>query len=80
MADEAVYDEVQLDEMEWVEDDGMYYYQCPCGDMFELSKVRAARCDFLLAPHASFCPPFSPVIRRRTSWPAMASHDARVVR
>ncbi len=27
-----------LDEMEWVEEDGMYYYQCPCGDMFEISQ------------------------------------------
>ena len=38
---EAVYDEVQLDEMDHVPDDGMYYYQCPCGDVFELSEVRA---------------------------------------
>lgn len=37
--DGRVYDEVPLDEMEWDEDDEMYYYQCPCGDMFELSKV-----------------------------------------
>ena len=40
--DAPVYDEVLLEEMEFVEDDGMYYYQCPCGDMFELSKVRAS--------------------------------------
>ena len=46
----AVYDEVRLDEMEWIEDDGMYVYECPCGDMFELTKadldagVRIARC------------------------------------
>ena len=26
-----------------VEEDAMYYYQCPCGDMFELSEV-CARC------------------------------------
>lgn len=32
-----VYETVQLEEMEWCEDDAMYYYQCPCGDMFELS-------------------------------------------
>ena len=36
-----VYETVQLEEMEWCEDDAMYYYQCPCGDMFELSAVRA---------------------------------------
>ena len=41
--DERVYDEVRLDEMEYVEEDAMYYYQCPCGDMFELSEVCARR-------------------------------------
>ena len=35
--DHIHYEEVALDEMEWVEEDGMYYYQCPCGDMFEIS-------------------------------------------
>ena len=35
--DARVYDTVCLDEMEYVEDDQMYYYQCPCGDLFELS-------------------------------------------
>ena len=38
--DDAVYEEVHLSEMEWYEEDLMYYYQCPCGDMFEISKVR----------------------------------------
>ena len=36
--DHIHYEEVALDEMEWVEEDGMYYYQCPCGDMFEISQ------------------------------------------
>lgn len=37
--DERVYDTVLLSEMEYVDDDHMYYYQCPCGDMFEISEV-----------------------------------------
>ena len=51
LVDEAgVYEEVQLSEMDWVEEDGMWYYPCPCGDVFELSKEafdageRIARC------------------------------------
>ncbi len=36
-----VYEEVFFSEFEWVEDDEMYYYQCPCGDMFEISAVRS---------------------------------------
>ena len=48
--DGSIYEEIQLEEMDWVEDDGMYYYPCPCGDVFELSKEafdageRIARC------------------------------------
>ena len=41
--DEIVYEEVQLEDMEWCEDDGMYYYNCPCGDLFELSLVRCGK-------------------------------------
>ena len=35
--EERVYDTVLLSEMEYVEDDATYYYQCPCGDMFEIT-------------------------------------------
>ena len=31
-----------LGEMEWVEEDGMYYYECPCGDQFEISAEELA--------------------------------------
>ena len=47
---ERVYDTVALSEMEYDEDDATYYYQCPCGDMFEISKAdldageRIAKC------------------------------------
>ena len=56
--DERVYDEVRLDEMEYVEEDAMYYYQCPCGDMFELSEVCARRLSHhcALATHGCFFP------------------------
>ena len=47
---ERVYDTVLLSEMEYVEEDATYYYQCPCGDMFEITEedlangVTIARC------------------------------------
>jgi len=42
-ADHRVYDTVDLADMEWVEDDDMYIYECPCGDVFEftLANLRA---------------------------------------
>ncbi|CAM9284752.1 unnamed protein product [Scytosiphon promiscuus] len=32
-----VYEEVALAEMTYEETDQMYYYECPCGDKFEIS-------------------------------------------
>ena len=41
MADEVPpYDEVPLADMEYDEDEEMYYYKCPCGDLFEISQAR----------------------------------------
>lgn len=37
----AVYhDEVEIEDFEYDEDEDMYYFPCPCGDRFEISKVR----------------------------------------
>ena len=33
----TVYEEVALAEMTYVESEQMYYYECPCGDKFEIS-------------------------------------------
>lgn len=56
--DERVYDEVDLADMEWDEDDGMYLYQCPCGDMFEISKA-----DLAAGERIARCPSCSLIIR-----------------
>ncbi len=32
------YDEVDIEDMEFREDDQTYYYPCPCGDLFRISK------------------------------------------
>ena len=39
--DDTHYEEVALSDM--VEEDGVYYYECPCGDMFEISAEEIER-------------------------------------
>lgn len=36
------HDEVEIEDFEYDEEDEMYYYPCPCGDRFQISKV----CEF----------------------------------
>lgn len=36
------YDEVDLEDMVWSEELGAYTYQCPCGDLFQITLVRRA--------------------------------------
>ena len=40
---DRVYDTVALDEMDYDEDEGMYFFQCPCGDLFEISEEDIAK-------------------------------------
>ncbi|KAK0064637.1 DPH3 isoform X2 [Biomphalaria pfeifferi] len=32
------HDEIEIEDMEYDEDTETYYYPCPCGDRFEISK------------------------------------------
>lgn len=34
------HDEVEIEDFEYDEEDDTYYYPCPCGDRFQISKVR----------------------------------------
>lgn len=36
------HDEVEIEDFEYDDDEEMYYYPCPCGDRFQISKVRAS--------------------------------------
>jgi hypothetical protein len=38
----AVYDEVEIEDMDWNETERAFYYACPCGDKFVMSLVRPA--------------------------------------
>lgn len=40
------HDEVEIEDFEYDEEDDTYYYPCPCGDRFQISKVRTACCLF----------------------------------
>ncbi|KAH8414101.1 hypothetical protein KR222_006870 [Zaprionus bogoriensis] len=37
------HDEVEIEDFEYDEEEEMYYYPCPCGDRFQISKVRASK-------------------------------------
>jgi diphthamide biosynthesis protein 3 len=34
------YDEVEIEDMTWNEELQVFQYACPCGDLFQISKVR----------------------------------------
>ncbi|KAI8325819.1 putative DESR1, partial [Martensiomyces pterosporus] len=33
----SFYDEVEIEDMEFDEENGLYHYPCPCGDRFEIT-------------------------------------------
>ena len=39
---EQVYDQVEIEDMEFVKDQNKFFYPCPCGDRFEISVVSEA--------------------------------------
>ena len=36
--DYEIYEEVPHADMEWDDDEGLFLYDCPCGDIFSVSK------------------------------------------
>lgn len=55
----AVYhDEVEIEDMDFDEDTEMYYYPCPCGDKFQISKE-----DLENGEEVATCPSCSLIIR-----------------
>jgi hypothetical protein len=35
----GLYDEVEIEDMDWNEDMQSFTYQCPCGDLFQITLV-----------------------------------------
>ena len=56
--EEVVYDEVDLDEMEYAEADDTWYYPCPCGDRFFITLAQLEAGETIAR-----CPSCSLVIR-----------------
>lgn len=54
----AYHDEVEIEDFEYDEDDEIYYYPCPCGDQFQISKE-----DLLAGEEEATCPSCSLVIK-----------------
>ncbi|KAJ9463903.1 Diphthamide biosynthesis protein 3 [Diplonema papillatum] len=52
--DHDIYEEVPLAKMEWLEDEGLFAYDCPCGDLFTATKeeLRNGQC-VLVCPTCS---------------------------
>lgn len=46
MADNAdvenIYDEIEIDDMDFDEDEGRFTYPCPCGDKFQINIVHTS--------------------------------------
>ncbi|GJQ08974.1 hypothetical protein GpartN1_g765.t1 [Galdieria partita] len=54
----SVYDEVEIEDMIWNEELEAYTYQCPCGDLFQITLE-----ELRLGEEIAHCPSCSLVIR-----------------
>ena len=54
----SVYEEVELSEMEWEEEEEAYFYPCPCGDRFIMPLE-----DLQVGEEIALCPSCSLRIR-----------------
>ncbi|XP_062558504.1 diphthamide biosynthesis protein 3 [Armigeres subalbatus] len=55
----AVYhDEVEIEDFEYDEDEEMYYYPCPCGDRFQISKE-----ELIAGEEVATCPSCSLIVK-----------------
>ncbi|RDB21850.1 Diphthamide biosynthesis protein 3 [Hypsizygus marmoreus] len=54
----AYYDEIEIEDMVWDAEKGVFHYPCPCGDRFEISRKQLADYEDIAT-----CPSCSLVIR-----------------
>ena len=56
------YDDVEIEDMEWDVDLAAYTYPCPCGDLFQITRVRKPdlnwRLNQLFKMHSEPEPPY----------------------
>jgi diphthamide biosynthesis protein 3 len=54
----AFYDEIEIEDMVWDAENGVYHYPCPCGDRFEISRMQLSNYE-----DVATCPSCSLIIR-----------------
>ncbi|KAG6849142.1 hypothetical protein C0991_011992 [Blastosporella zonata] len=54
----AYYDEIEIEDMVWDAEKGVFHYPCPCGDRFEISRRQLADYEDIAT-----CPSCSLIIR-----------------
>jgi len=54
----AFYDEVEIEDMDFKEEEGIFYFPCPCGDKFQISLAQ-----LLEGEEVARCPSCSLIIR-----------------
>lgn len=54
----AYYDEIEIEDMAWDEEKGVFHYPCPCGDRFEITRKQLANYEDIAT-----CPSCSLIIR-----------------
>ncbi|ALC46509.1 CG14701 [Drosophila busckii] len=52
------HDEVEIEDFEYDEEEEMYYYPCPCGDRFQISKE-----ELIEGEEVAQCPSCSLIIK-----------------
>lgn len=54
----VLHDEIEIEDMEYDEEEQIYHYPCPCGDRFEIYKA-----DLEMGEDIARCPSCSLIIR-----------------
>jgi hypothetical protein len=54
----SYYDEIEIEDLEFNEETTMFYYECPCGDKFEISLD-----DLLNGDDIAHCPSCSLILK-----------------
>ncbi|CAD7093426.1 unnamed protein product [Hermetia illucens] len=52
------HDEVEIEDFEYDEEEEMYYYPCPCGDRFQISKE-----ELIAGEETATCPSCSLIVK-----------------
>nr|CAD7608821.1 unnamed protein product [Timema genevievae] len=52
------HDEIEIEDFEYDEEDDIYYYPCPCGDRFQISKA-----ELISGEEVATCPSCSLIVK-----------------